>query len=224
MKIELVIPGRSDPSGVASVRGGPSAADASVRHTDLLDGVEVVEAFSLSPAARAGAARPETREVNHDDILEVEVEGGFTLWTSVERYRENLALLKPDAVRGSSVEVDLLPRPSASERGVTEWVTSALRILRLHEDRIDVEQANPARWAEFVQEIGLGQATKVTAWLGTKFLIWLIERRLALGEGLYAWSDATRTDAAKSGAASADFTNVDPDEPLLVFVHGTASS
>jgi hypothetical protein len=224
MKIQLVIPGRPDPSKTASVRGGLGGAGVDPRQTDLLDAVEVVEAFSLSPAARAGAARAETREVNPDDILEIEIEGGFTLWTSVERYRENLALLKPEAVSGASVEVDLLPRPSASERGISEWVASALRILRLHEDRVDVERANPARWAEFVQELGLGQATEVTAWLGTKFLIWLIERRLTLGEGLYAWSGATRGDAAKSGAAPADLSGVDPDQPLLVFVHGTAST
>ena len=49
-------------------------------------------------------------------MLEIEVEGGFQIWTSAKRYREDVLLLKPDAKVGDAVSVDTLPR--VSERGV----------------------------------------------------------------------------------------------------------
>ncbi len=225
MKIELVIPGQSEPAAKAAMRGGPPGAEAEHRVTDLLDAVEVVEGFSLSPSARARSATPARVEVNSDDILEVEVEGGFTLWTSVERYRSDLAVLRPDAVRGEQVMFDLLPRPSVSERGVREWVASALRILRLpSDDALAAEVADPTKWAEFLSDFGLGQVADAGAWLTTKFLIWLIERRNKLGEGLYHWADATRPPTSDAPVAVADLTGFDAEQAMLVFIHGTASS
>ncbi len=96
------------------------AADAEPA-TDLLEAVEVVHAFDLSRPARAaekGAARKLT--VEDDDILEIEVEGGLTLWTSAARYQERVAFWNPDAVTDRGVVFDGLPGPSAAERGVKE--------------------------------------------------------------------------------------------------------
>jgi hypothetical protein len=65
---------------------GSSAGGVSVQPvTSLLDAVEVVEAYNLSAAARDRTAAPAEFDANEDDILEIEVEGGFTLWTSAQR-------------------------------------------------------------------------------------------------------------------------------------------
>ena len=75
-------------------------------------------------------------------MLEIEVEGGFQIWTSAQRYREDVLLLKPEAKVGDAVSVDTLPR--VSERGIKEWVTSRLRVLRLKRDKIADALDNPA--------------------------------------------------------------------------------
>ena len=114
MTIRFVIPGQSDLRGKDATRGGPEGVEH--RSTDLLDNVETVDAYTLSPSARARAKSPETLVANENDILEIEVEGGFTLWTSAERYRHDLAVLRPEAVRGDEVPIDVLPHARA-ERG-----------------------------------------------------------------------------------------------------------
>ncbi len=108
----------------------------------------MVETFDLSPSARARSesqAPVERQSVEDDDVLEIEVEGGFPIWTSARRYLDDVLLLKPEAKVGDAVIVDTLPR--VSERGITEWVTSRLRVLRLkqRQDRGSC-LSNPAEW------------------------------------------------------------------------------
>ncbi|MGH6622425.1 MAG: DUF7379 domain-containing protein, partial [Burkholderiaceae bacterium] len=224
MKIELLVPGRTEPTSRATSRGGPSGTELEPRVTDLLDDVTVVSAFSLSPSARARAEVPQKVDVEHDDILEIEVDGGFTLWTSVARYRADQEALHPAAERGGPVDFSVIPRPREAERGASEWVASALRILRLRDGSLASEIADPTRWAEFAQEFGLDKVAQAGAWVTTKFLIWLIERRLPLAEGLYRWADATRSPADKTPVTTASFSGIDSEQPILVFIHGTAST
>ena len=218
MAIELLIPGRPDAHAKGGTRGAPSEK----RSTDLLDAVETVDAYTLSPSARARAKAPARIAVENNDILEIEVEGGFTLWTSVERYRHDLAVLRPEAVRGNAMPIDMLPRTNVSERGVRDWVASALRVLRLRPDAVDADMANPARWSEFVREAGLGHAITAGAWATTKFALWLIERRLPYGEGLYRFGDVALRSAG--AAEPVVLSPVDAEQPVLVFIHGAASS
>src|SRR4030095_10778571 len=115
--------------------------------TTRLDAVEVVEPFNLSAPARDRTVTPAEFNANEDDILEIEVEGGFTLWTSAERYRDDRALFKLDAVKADrSVVVDNLPRTSVSERGVKDWFQSGLRILRLKKDTLVDSFEDPSQW------------------------------------------------------------------------------
>ena len=51
MTVKLAISGQRDEGDLRATRGGPPGAEAPV--TDLLDAVEVVESFDLSPSARA---------------------------------------------------------------------------------------------------------------------------------------------------------------------------
>lgn len=224
MTVTLAIVGQRDDGDPRAVRGGPQGVGTPV--TDLMDGVEVVASFDLSTAARARSAMSEPVEatVEDDDVLEIEVEGGFRFWTSAKRYREDVLLLKPEAVVGDAVKVDALPR--VAERGITDWVTSRLRVLRVRRDKITDLVSNPALWpldlAELARDLGIDLAVKLPAWFATKVLIRVIEARLEPGPGLYPWADATREPGTPATPVNLD--GADVDEPMLVFIHGTASS
>lgn len=225
MSRKLIISGQREPIPPHLARGA-SAMDVPFEPvTDLLEGVEVVETFNLSRPARDRAGAPIEFTANDDDILEIEVEGGFKLWTSVARYSAEIGLLKPEAIDGG-IRVDALPRMSVSERGIKEWFQSGLRILRLKDDVFGDLSLDPSKWAEeFFVELGLKQVTKSSAWLATKFVMWKIESKLGLSPGLYTWADAT---AKRSGSESkpkpAAFEDFDAEKPVLVFIHGTGSS
>ena len=108
MPITLRIPGQPEASPRTAVRGAPTAA-ATKPVTNLLDDVEVVHAFSLSPAARArGAAEPAEVEVADDAIVEIEVDG-FHMWTSAKKYEETVRAVRPEAAQRGAVVVDALP-------------------------------------------------------------------------------------------------------------------
>jgi pimeloyl-ACP methyl ester carboxylesterase/tetratricopeptide (TPR) repeat protein len=225
MTVKLAIYGQRDEGDQRAMRGGPPGAEVPV--TDLLDGVEVVTSFDLSPSVRARteSQAPVEESVEDDDVLEIEVEGGFQIWTSAQRYREDVLLLKPEAKVGDAVSVDTLPR--VSERGVKEWVTSRLRVLRLKKDKIADLLSNPAQWptdlTELASDLGIDLAVKLPAWFATKVLIRLIESRLKPGPGLYTWEEATRQPVPDTPTL-ASLEGFDVDKPILVFIHGTASS
>ena len=227
MPIKLRIPGQREAVSSAAVRGS-SAGGVSVQPvTSLLDAVEVVEAYNLSAAARDRTAAPAEFDANEDDILEIEVEGGFTLWTSAQRYSDELALLKPEAVAADgSVVVDRLPRTSVSERGVKDWFQSALRILRLKKDALADAFEDPSQWPkDFVQDFGVRKVSELTAWLACKLAMRLIEDHLNPGPGLYTWEVATEKRAKDAPMPpTATFDDFDVEKPILVFIHGTASS
>src|SRR5262245_43675830 len=96
----LVIPGQRQVVDRAATRGA-TAAGVPEPVTPLLDAVEVVASFNLSPSARGQTPAPEEFETEVGDILEIEVEGGFKLWTSPERYREEVAQLRPESLPGA---------------------------------------------------------------------------------------------------------------------------
>lgn len=223
MTVTLRIHGQRDEADElrAATRDGGSGGAV----TDLLDAVEVVRSFNVSPAARDGAAGPQDVSVEDDDVLEIEVEGGFKAWTSAKRYYEVVPLLKPQAKVGDAVSVDTLPQ--VSERGVIDRVANKLRVLRMKPDRITELRDDPLRWpADLIQEardLGIDLAVTIPAWLITKALMRIIENNLRPGPGLYTWDYAIR-QAGPDGITPVSFDGFDVDQPLLVFIHGTASS
>ena len=226
MTVKLRISGQLDEGDLRATRGGPPGAEVPV--TDLLDDVEVVKSFNLSQSARARSEpqAPVEESVEDDDVLEIEVEGGFQIWTSARRYFDDILLLKPEAVVGDAVTVDTVPR--LSERGIAEWVTSRLRVLRLKRDnKIADLLSNPAEWptdlTDLARDLGVDLAVKLPAWFATKVLIRIIESRLKPGPGLYTWADATRLPGPNT-PTPVSFEGFDVDKPTLVFIHGTASS
>ena len=224
MPVRLIIPGASEPSPAAAVRGTPAVAHRPAR-TDLLQAVEVIGAFSLTPAARAkGAVQPQTVDAEDDDVLEFELDG-VTFWTSVGRFRHEQALYRPETVTDAGVVVDGVARPSAGERGVRDWAAGAVRVLRLGRDSVVTDLQDPALREEFARDMGLSLAGRVGGWLLTKLLAWTIERRLRPREGLYTWAAATQMPApGHDDPPPAKLEGVDARTPVLVFLHGTASS
>jgi hypothetical protein len=170
MTIKLLIPGQREPAApyATAMRSG-APGDAPKAPTNLLDNVQVLHAFSLSPAAReAKKEHPEALEVEDEDILEIQVEGGFTVWTSAARYREHVALLQPDAISEQGLSVGAIAQPSATERGVKQWVATALRVLRLKPDEILEDLKNPAKWPEFFKDLVKGKGEQLGAWATAK--------------------------------------------------------
>jgi len=90
MTVKLAIYGQRDTGDQRAMRGGPPGVEVPV--TDLLDKVEVVTSFDLSPSVRTRtkSQAPVEESVEDDDVLEIEVEGGFQIWTSAQRYREDV--------------------------------------------------------------------------------------------------------------------------------------
>ncbi|MGE2717266.1 CHAT domain-containing protein [Mycolicibacterium litorale] len=227
MTVQLRIPGQRYDGDLSATRGTTAAADPEAAATGLLESFDVVEAFTLSPSARARTDAPLEVVVEDDDVLEFEVEGGFTWWTSARRYAEEAPLLNPQARSGNAVTVDAVPR--VSERGVKDWATSAVRVLRRKRDDLVDLLEDPDQWPsdllELAQDLGVELALELPSWFATKALVRLIESRLRPGPGLYPWDQATRKRGHdESEPTPARFDDLDADEKMLVFVHGTGSS
>ena len=225
MTVKLAIVGERNVTDPRATRGGAPGVDSQV--TDLLAAVEVVGSFNLSPSARARTEEPVKVEYEDDDVLEIEVEGGFKIWTSAKRYSEEVPLLKPTARVDDVVTFDTLPQ--VSDRGVTEWVQQGLRVLRLKRDSIADTLDDPSQWPTDLiaaaKDLGIDLAVKLPAWFATKALIRIIESRLKPAQGLYTWDDATREiGSGGTEPTTVSFDGFDLDKPLLVFIHGTASS
>ena len=225
MTIKLIIPGRDEALEPFRMRlRGALEAPAT---TDLLSDIEVVHAFDLSPPAREiakGAPPRIVDDIEDDDILEIELEDGFTMWTSAARYQEQVALWRPEAITDRGLEFTGLPGPSFAERGVKDWFTGALRVLRLRKDDLAEQLKDPKNWTDCVKDLALGSVEKAGAWATAKLLMYLIEKRLTPAPGLYRWSSVDTNaplDLAKAQSLSAN--DLPRDKPILVFIHGTAS-
>jgi CHAT domain-containing protein/pimeloyl-ACP methyl ester carboxylesterase len=146
--------------------------------------VRLKTAVRIDPLDRAGAPFTELPEVKDDDLVEVELDSGFVLWTRVDTLREDA-----DRTRTRSATDGTLPTHyplAARERGV---VGGAIRFLRF----LDFDL--PEQGARFFAE--------------------RIERKLEGGGGLHR--------IGANGQLSADAI-VSGSEPVLLFLHGTASS
>ena len=225
MTVKLLVSGRPEQVPSITPAERTAAGRAPTATSELLDSVEVVQSFNLSPAARSAASgAPAPAEVNDDDILEIQVEDGFTLWTSAAHYEERVRALDPDAAQGERIDFSSVPQPSHAERGIKEWVSTGLRILRLKPDRLTEEMKDPRNWPELIRKMGQDTLEQLGSWAAAKVLMHVIEKRLTPAPGLYRW-------AGPDGAGPADLEQAAPvaagelpaGTPLLVFIHGTGS-
>ncbi|MCC7549045.1 MAG: CHAT domain-containing protein [Burkholderiales bacterium] len=224
MTVKLLVAGRPEP--VAPIAAERSVADAGTSaQPDLLANVEVVQAFNLSPAARSAASgAPARTELRDDDILEVQIEDGFTLWTSAAHYAERVRALDPGAAHDGAIAFSTVPTASHAERGVREWMGTGLRILRLKVDAIAEEMKDPRNWPDLLRKLGQDRIERLGSWASAKLLMYLVEKRLTPGPGLYPWAGADGAGpAALEKAAPVAAEQLPTGMPLLVFIHGTGS-
>lgn len=188
-----------------------------------LAGVEVVTSYNLSPSARERVATPIEVEVREDDVLEIQMADGFRIWTSAKRYSQDVSLLRPQRRNdGDTVLVDTLPR--VSHRGITEWVQNGLRILRPSRTTIPDRDVWPDDLRAVAQTMGIAEKEPLPPCFAARAVARVLESDLRPEPGLYAWADVAREQTAESDCTPASFAGHDAELPILVFIHGIASS
>ncbi|MFM7071218.1 MAG: hypothetical protein ACKO38_05425, partial [Planctomycetota bacterium] len=245
MPIRIVVAGRPLPTDadpmVAATRGDFNSSfrrndsdrsSASAPASKLLDNLRILAAFESPTIDRGAKEAPVPQrelELQDDDIVEWELEGGFRMWTSAAAYRDELKRDRPELVKDDVVQWAPLRRLGPEQRGLAEWSARSFRFLRLASDEL-VDLANsPKDWPRDLSNLFRQYVTKdlakLGAWATIKALVWLIEKQLTPGPGLYRWPDGkgelnTRFQNAKPLSSG----NIPSDRSILVCLHGTASS
>ncbi|MCC5869055.1 MAG: hypothetical protein JJU27_11115, partial [Gammaproteobacteria bacterium] len=205
-------PARESAPGVGTAPGIGTAAGPDTPPHPGDDTLELIADYRLPPRARSvpsptgpdssstptRTADPETVTLNleDDDLLEIELDDGLILWTTAEDFRDDADSLgiSTDPDAPLDLEAPFASLDTAPSRGVRRAIARGLRIFRRRNTPV----------GDNIVEV-------VTA----------LESRRPLGlypvggpQGLRALNPAERITAplAKS------------DEPILILIHGTASS
>lgn len=196
--------------------------------------VSVAAVYELLSPSRSDAT-PAMASAKQGQLLALETEDGSTLFISAARLQERLQTLYPEAIDADSV-IDLgkLRDREGASRGLGDWVWSKLSILNLSPDRI-VEEAQKQllKLAEDALQDQLGKKYRAEldlslSWVGAKALMWAVESRLTGDDdrqGLYRWHDQelATTDYIRPDDPALQQA-VRENKPILLFIHGTASS
>jgi CHAT domain-containing protein/pimeloyl-ACP methyl ester carboxylesterase len=223
MGIQLRITGQptSTDEANATVRGEPLSGRKIQDDTHLLDTVQVLGAFDVSPAARGEKHASVSLDAEEDDLIEFVLEDGVSIWTSVAAYRDRQHRLKPELKKTKGLDIEpLLPAAPSSRGMVSDLVTGAVRILRLKQDEVWEQAKDSKQWPDWIKKYGVTKFEALGAWLTAKLIIWFIERKIRPEEGLYRWvKPSTENDSSLIPP-----TGIPSDQPLLLFIHGTASN
>lgn len=179
-----------------------------------------IERRILLSAPGRGAPEPVTLEVEPDTVLALEMEDGLVLYTSAGGLARDLTRLGFEA--DGALRLDALRARGEASRGLGDWLLRALSVVGMGKDAVLEAAVDEAK--EVLGEKIADLAEKGVAWALTKILMWAIERPLRRREGLRPWGDPEGGPIDPGRTPVADFADWRPDEPLLVFVHGTASS
>lgn len=157
-------------------------------------------------ASRGGAPQTSEQTIAGDRVVELELEGGITLYTAFEQLQRDFpgdatARAAGGVAEGAYVFPRALPL-GGEARGVSDWAVRAWRLLSLKFD-----EAQAARLAAR----GIG---------------WLVEHRIDARAGLHPLAlddDRALEKLARAAAPPADL-EIDAARPVLLFIHGTGSS
>ena len=224
MSIQLRIAGlpTSTKDARATVRGESLSGRKIQDETHLLDTVEVLGAFDVSPAARDKKESPVPLDAEDDDLIEFVLEDGVSIWMSVAAYQERQHRLKPDLKRTRGLDIGpFLPAASLSRGGEGDIATGVVRILRLKQDEIWEQARDVTQWPDWVKEHGKEKLENLGAWLTAKLITWLIEKKIRPEEGLYRW---VKSSTGKDPSLLPPPPDIPSNTPLLLFIHGTASN
>ena len=182
-------------------------------------------AIDVSPTARglSGAAAKASHTSGPNEVIVLELADGSTLITSAERLRATLLLTHPEFISedGSILLEKMRADGAAPGRGFGEALGGLISKVYAF--------AVGAAPDKIIDEALKGLTNKAelgVSWAGTKALMWAIEKRLDQQPGLYRWDGAS---GKPSDLKTVDLNDPDPPVPpakgpMLVFVHGTASS
>ncbi len=156
---------------------------------------------------RAGELKKEEIRCSDTDVLELTLDNELVLFTSVQRLKEDFIL--PKQQRGGDKDELLLPSQlsfsSQRTRGEEGFVVKSLKVLDI-KGKI-IKQA-------------AGQAGKFTA----RALAEKIEKQLVGEQVIYRLQDKGLNGARQVVLEPAVPEEIDVSRPLLLFIHGTASS
>ena len=198
----------------------------------LPDGyLKITSAFEVGQRSRSTpeGVIEKTIQAADDEVVVLEMSDGVTVITSAAKLRESLKRVKPKAVEADgTLKLDALHDRGEESRGVIgDWASDlvsrifTLTVGEVADPIIDAAKREAAKWlgvnANEYTELGV-------TWLGTKALLWAIENQLDRKPGLYRWPRGMGEAVDLVNLDDEVLTNDAKAGPLLVFIHGTASS
>jgi len=199
--------------------------------------LQVDAGFDLSPTARSrDGTSAQTVALADTQVLLLELPDGVTVITHPANLRDALQRIDPASIdadgtlvferalrsRGAALRGPLGDAAAQGLAGIAQRVF-ALRLNHAADPITDAARRKACEWLGIAAEDRIAQYADLgVSWLGTKALMWAIESRLEQAPGLYRWSRGELGPRVDAGdAALADDAR---RGPLLVFIHGTASS
>jgi CHAT domain-containing protein/pimeloyl-ACP methyl ester carboxylesterase len=190
--------------------------------------LKVERGFDLSgPSRDIGGTDLNPLDLPPDQVVVLEMVEGITVITSAGNLAATLQQIGAESLLGLE---DRGLAGAASRGSSAGQLITRLFSLDLGSDAlIEEAKAKALAWAK--QRLGekakqkLGEVAELgVSWLGTKALMWAIEKRLRVSPGLYRWSGRSRDPSEVFGAADPKLAQEALQGPLLVFIHGTGSN
>jgi CHAT domain-containing protein len=190
--------------------------------------LKVERGFDLSgPSRDIGGTDLNPLDLPPDQVVVLEMVEGITVITSAGNLAATLQQIGAESLLGLE---DRGLAGAASRGSSAGQLITRLFSLDLGSDAI-IEEARAKALAWAKQRLGekvkekLGEVAELgVSWLGTKALMWAIEKRLRVSPGLYRWSGRSRDPSEIFGAADPKLAQEALQGPLLVFIHGTGSN
>ena len=218
-----------NPALPALLRPSTRAVDSVEASRFLPDGyLKIKTAFDVSSAARStpAGAIEQTVSAGDGELVVLEMADGVTVMTSAGKLKESLQRIDPRAVEADgTLNLRALRARGEAARGIVGDVVSDLisRVFTLTvgavtDPIIDVARRKAAEW------LGDQSADLGATWLGTKALMWAIESQLDRKPGLHRWPRGIGEAVELLNVDDRQLADDSKQGPLLVFIHGTASS
>ena len=225
-----------NPTLPSALRPATRAVDGARASVFLPDGyLKINAAFDISSRARSTPEGAVEKKIlaGDDEVVVLEMADGVTVITSAKKLKESLQRMDPAAVEADgTLKLSALRERGEATRGIIGDAIGDLvsRVFTLTvgsvaDPIIDAAKVKAAEWLGEKAEDKIQSYPELgVSWLGTKALMWAIENQLDRKPGLYRWP--------RGMGQAVDLLNLDDEVlandakagPLLVFIHGSASS
>ena len=190
--------------------------------------LKVERGFDLSgPSRDIGGTDLNPLDLPPDQVVVLEMVEGITVITSAGNLAATLQQIGEESLLG--LEDRGLAGAASRGSGAGQLITRLFSLDLGSDALIEEAKAKALAWAK--QRLGekakqkLGEVAELgVSWLGTKALMWAIEKRLRVSPGLYRWSGRSRDPSEIFGEADPKLAQEALQGPLLVFIHGTGSN